>query len=160
MAELSKAKKKTKGKAKSRPRTPRKPRNWDNAISVAYIRMIGYPKVSQGQAALQVGVSERTVRAWESAPWWAQARQEARDRFLRGGDAAAMRGILLAFQDEKERGLMSRWWAERRMPELEPPRFKHEHGGPDGGPVPVFHGLSDEAVDLVKRKIFGLEEDE
>ena len=138
MTKRRKSKRKRKKRAAGTRNAPRKPRNWDNAISVAYIRLLGFPHVTQAQAATQVGVSERTVRAWEAAPWWSNAQSEARMRFLRGGDAAAMRGLMWAFGEDGERAHTSRWWADRRMPELAPPKMQHEHGGAGGEPIQVI----------------------
>jgi hypothetical protein len=138
-------------------RNPRKPRDWDKAISVAYIRMIGFPNVTQKQAATEAGTSERSVRAWEASPWWPDAQAEARQRWLRGGDAAAMSGILEGMKDPAEYAQMSRYWADRRIPELTPPRQRKEHTGPDGGPIQhVTHDLSnltDEELELAEQLI-------
>lgn len=135
------AKKTAKKKARKRnrataaSRVPGKPKKWDSAVSVAYLRMIHFPNISQKRAAGQVGVSERTVRAWEAAPWWVDAKAEARERFFCQGDAAAMRGLNAAFEDDEESARTSRWWAERRMPELAPPKLGIGIGNDDDKPV-------------------------
>lgn len=92
----------------------KKPQKWDKVVSAAYLRLLG---ASQEVAAKQVGVSERAVRNWEQCSWWDAALNEARNRWLSGGDSAAMRGILKALNSDNEYAVMSRWWMERRMPE-------------------------------------------
>ena len=112
----------------------RRPVNWDKVISVAYLRLLG---ASQSVAAEQAGASERSVRSWEACSWWKDALVEARQRWLRGGDAAAMRGLLKALSSETEYATTSRWWADRRIPELAPPNQKVDAtiSGPDGAPL-------------------------
>ncbi len=51
-----------------------KPRDWDKAISVAYLRL---RDESQADAAKPAGLGERTVRRWEKSAWWLQACLEA-----------------------------------------------------------------------------------
>jgi hypothetical protein len=87
------------------------------------MRMLG---ASQAEAATQAGVGERTLRRWEASYWWAAAQWEARERWLHGGDALAMKGLHQALQDPQEYASASKWWADRRIKELEPPRQRHE----------------------------------
>lgn len=138
MSAMHKTKKKRR-KVASDKRHARKPQNWDKAISAAYIRLLGAgaPKVTQAFTANQVGVAERTIRNWEAAPWWPKAQAEAKDRWLKGGDASAMRGIHLAMNDPDDHARTARWWAERRMPGFEPPKVRSELSGPNGGPIPT-----------------------
>lgn len=127
----------------------RLPYNWDKAISVAYLRLIG---ASQEVAAKEAGCSERSVATWEKKSWWPDAQAEARQRWLRGGDAMARRGLLRALSDGNEYAATSRWWADRRIPELKPPKVRSEISGPDGEPVEV--GIEDartQVADVVAR---------
>lgn len=71
--------------------SPRRPRNWANAVAAAYLRAIGGTQKAAAEAA---GCSERTLRTWEGADWWPDAMEEARDRWLVNLTAAA-RGTLL-----------------------------------------------------------------
>ena len=117
------------------PKDPvRRPHNWEKAISVAYLRLLG---ATQEVSAKQAGVGERTLRTWEGCSWWADAIAEARQRWLRGGDAAAMRGLSKALASETEYAATARWWAERRMPELKPPKLQVDAdvGGKAGAPL-------------------------
>jgi len=100
-------------------RETRKPQKWDKCVSAAYLRLLG---ATQKQAGKQVGVHDDTIHVWEHRPWWPDAVFEARSRWLRGGDAAAMRGLLKAFDDPEEYAQHARWWADRRIPEMAPPK--------------------------------------
>ena len=51
-----------------------RPNDWDKAISVAYLRMIGH---TQEEAAKGAGVGIRTSREWERSLWWLDAATEA-----------------------------------------------------------------------------------
>ena len=114
----------------------KRPRNWDKAISVAYLRATGD---SQEAAANQAGICERTVTAWEASPWWPDAVAEAHKRWLNGCDAKARRALRRALDDPLNYAQTARWWADRRIPELEPPKVRNEVTGKDGAPlVPVI----------------------
>lgn len=145
--------KKTVKKSAERKKREHRPRNWDKAVNLAYLRMVGYPRMTQETAAKRAGVSVRTLRDWENAPFWAAAKAEARDRWFNDGDAAAMQGILDGMTDPNESAQMSRWWAERHIPELAPPKQKSEITGANGGPIAVqdLSKLSDEELDLAER---------
>lgn len=123
----------------------KRPAKWDNAVSAAYLRLLG---ATQEDAAEQVGVVARTVRAWEGSPWWPEAEFEARQRWLKGGDSLARRGLYrgLRSQDDAIASTNARWWAERRMPEFAPPKLRHEHTGEDGGPIEVDLGALREDI--------------
>ena len=114
--------------------TVTQPNDWDKAVSAAYLRLLG---ASQAVTAKEAGVGERTLRTWETCGWWVNAEAEARSRWLRGGDAAAMRGIQKGLKSDSEYAVMSRWWADRRIEELKPPNLQVDAtvGGVDGGPV-------------------------
>ncbi len=101
----------------------RKPKNWDKAVSAAYLRVLGS---TQADTAKSVGVSERTVRSWEGSKWWPNAESEARNRWLKGIVDQAMAGLsdVLANRDANT----VRWVLERRMPEFAPPKMQHHVG--------------------------------
>jgi hypothetical protein len=103
----------------SKPAEPKKPVHWDERVSAAYLRMLG---ATQKQAAESVGRSERTIFAWEHQASWASALAEARARWLKGCDAAAMRALLKGLQESEQ--ATARWWADRRLPELKPPTVR------------------------------------
>jgi hypothetical protein len=113
-----------------------RPNDWDTACSAAYLRLLG---ATQKQAAEGAGCSVRSIGVWETCSWWADALAEARQRWLRGGDAAAMTGIMKALKDDREYAAMSKYWADRRIPELAPPSHKVDAtvGGPAGGPLEI-----------------------
>jgi hypothetical protein len=59
--------------------TPR-PKQWEKWVLYAYLRMMGATQKDAGSA---VGRAKRTVQDWEQATeWYAQARDEARQRWL------------------------------------------------------------------------------
>lgn len=130
MEETAKTKKPRRGH--SRPRSRKggsiatevaRPQKWDQAVSAAYLRILN---ATQAETAAQIGRADRTVRAWEGSPWWPDAVAEARSRWLAGGDGLAMRGIYrgLKSKDDSVASATARWWAERRVPELAPPRSR------------------------------------
>jgi len=57
----------------------KKPQNWDKAVSVAYLRLLG---LSQKNAAKGAGIGERTLARWELSEWWPDACAEAVDRWM------------------------------------------------------------------------------
>ena len=116
--------------AAPKPQNVRKPVNWDKAVSVAYLRLLG---VTQEKSAQQAGCSKRSIVSWEASKWWPDAMNEARQRWLQGGDQAAMRGLLNNLVREEPQ--TCRWWADRRIPELSPPKVKGEFGGGEGTPL-------------------------
>ena len=97
--------------------------NWDIAISAAYLRLLG---ATQEEAAEAAGCGVRTIQTWEKCDWWLEATNEARHRWLKGGDALAMKAILQALKDPGEYAHMGRYWADRRIPELKPPKQQAE----------------------------------
>ena len=56
-----------------------KPQNWDKAVSVSYLRLIG---LTQKKAAKAAGMGERTLRRFELSEWWPDACGEAVDRWM------------------------------------------------------------------------------
>jgi hypothetical protein len=116
-------------KAAEKKRGTKRPQNWDKAISVAYLRLLG---ATQVDAAERAGVSERVIRDWEISVWWKDAIAEARGRWLRGVESGAMNGILEGLGDPNEYAAMARWAAERILPEMAPPKHKLEASGVDG----------------------------
>lgn len=111
-----------------------KPQDWDIAVSVAYLRAIGH---TQEEAAKGAGCSIRTVRSWERSPFWPQAWEEAKQRWLKGVVAMTRRGLLTALNDSSEYAQTARWAAERLFPVFYPPRQKiqNEISGRDGDPI-------------------------
>jgi hypothetical protein len=107
------------------PRDPvGKPQNWDIVVSVAYLRLTG---ATQAVAAEGAGCSERSVVEWEKCSWWADAEREAQGRWLRGIDSRARVALERAFSDPEQSANTARWWADRRVPELAPPKVRQEH---------------------------------
>jgi len=134
----TKSKKKTQGKRK----IPKKPHNWDKAVSVAYLRLIG---ATQEQASISAKIAESTIYDWERSAWWKDAQFEANQRWLSEVDSATRHALLrnvVQATDIKERGNMARYIADRRIPEFKPPKNQTEVSGPNGGPISW--------VDLVK----------
>lgn len=134
------SKKKPKRKPAQIKRGVSKPRSWDKAVSVAFVRLIGG---SQEAAADSAGCARRQIVEWERSPWWPDAVAEARTRWFQGGDQRTMRALYQALSDGDAN--TARWWADRRIPELQPP--KQRLSGPDGGAIPIT-GLVLNADDL------------
>lgn len=112
------------------------------AEAVAFLRLLG---ATQELAAKEVGVGTRTVRAWEGSDWWPKAREAARKRWFRQGNEATMRGILGALDRRDAEGYtMMRWWAERRIEELAPPRQKHDVNAKIDIPYTLLADLTEE----------------
>lgn len=120
--------------AAPKQKTDRKPRNWDKVTAAAYLRLLGG---SQEISAKGAGCSRRSVQMWEKKSWWKDALDEARDRWLQDGDAAAMRTHLAIFNDPAERGVHTRWAMERRFAEFKPPPTRVGFGDGDGDGEPV-----------------------
>lgn len=114
------------------PKKIGKPRDWEKAVSVAYLRSIDY---TQKEAAEAAGVGERTIQHWEKQPWFGEAIMEAHSRWLAGVATGARRGILRAFKDPEEYARTARWAAERVFPELAPPKQRVGVTGKDDGPI-------------------------
>ena len=56
-----------------------KSHDWDKAVSVAYLRLLG---LSQKKAAKGAGIGERTLARYELSEWWPEACGEAVDRWM------------------------------------------------------------------------------
>lgn len=108
--------------------------HWDKLVSAAYLRMLG---ATQDEAATAVGRTDRTIREWESdAELWAQARAEARTRWLSDlSDKARKR--LLESLDKPENGDLALKVLERMDDALLPAKQRAEHTGEGGGPVEI-----------------------
>lgn len=101
-----------------------KPRDWDKAVSAAYLRLIGQ---SQKDAATGAGVGQRSLRRWETCSWWEDARDEARDRWL-NDLVAESRATLFRVVQEGD-GLRAMQILERMDPKMAPPAQKLQHSG-------------------------------
>lgn len=138
-----KEKSKSKKSAENKDRVSR-PQNRDKALSAAYLRLLG---ASQGRAATEAGCAVRALRDWETCSWWPDMLAEARQRWLRGGDAAAMYGSMRAFKDPREYAQHSRWWMDRRIKELKPPSL--QLAGEGGGPVKIqYLTIGDQRIEF------------
>ena len=122
---------------------PRRPAHWEKRVSAAYLRILG---ATQAEAARAVGRSERTIRLWESDPSWADARREAEERWLADLKDASRRAVLQAVREGNAQiGLAL---LERLDERLAPPKQRHEHAGPDGGPIAIeVYAYRDEAAE-------------
>ena len=104
----------------------RKPHNWDKAVSVAYLRLLG---LSQKKAAKGAGIGERTLARWELSEWWPLACAEAVDRWMQQVEIEARSTVMQAV---KEGDVATAWKVlERINRRLAPPRQLHgvEHSG-------------------------------
>jgi hypothetical protein len=71
---------------------PPRPKHWERLVLFAYLRMMGSTQKDAGSA---VGRSRRTAQAWEeNKPLYAQAREEARRRWLAEVSDAARQALL------------------------------------------------------------------
>jgi hypothetical protein len=93
----------------------RLPQQWELVVSCAYLRLIG---TSQKETAKTVGVGERNLHRWEHCSWWKEALVEASNKWLKKADAQSRRVLLKAMEDGDD-ATTARWWAERRIPELQ-----------------------------------------
>ena len=115
--------------------TQKRPRHWDNLVSVAYFRMCG---LTQKEAARAVGVSERTIRNYEAHPSFCEAKNEARNRWFVSLGLRA-RAALFSALGEKGKGDLGLKVLERLDPRLAPPNQRYEHSGLDGSPIERVH---------------------
>ena len=111
-----------------------KPRDWDKAVSAAYLRLIGR---SQEEAAKHAGVGERTLQRYEVSEWWPQACREAESRWLKGLVFISQQTLFKAIE-AGDANLAFRV-TERHIKALAPPSQRHEHSGPDGAPIETQH---------------------
>lgn len=103
---------------------PKRPPNWDRRVAAAYLLAIG---LNQEQAAESVGSKPRTLYDWRQHESWPDAQAEARRLWLVDVDELAMAAIKASL-DKKSIGT-ALWIAERRIPELAPPKSRVEHSG-------------------------------
>ena len=95
----------------------------EKMVSAAYLRLLGH---TQEQAATSVGVSERTVWAWENERTdWPDVVREARKRWLSGLAGTARDTLHKAIRDVQN-GKLALDVIERLDPDLLPARMRHE----------------------------------
>lgn len=109
-----------------------RPRDWDTAVSAAYIRVIGG---TQKQAAAAAGCGERSIRDWENSDFWEAAKKEAADRWLNGVVAHSRKTLIHHFEGEEGDPNLALKLLERLDNRLLPPKVRSELSGPDGGPI-------------------------
>ena len=117
-----------------------RPRQWEKWVLYAYLRMMGMTQKAAGSA---VGRAKRTVAEWEEAKMlFAQAREEARKRWLTEVGDAARTTLLKALQGED--GDLALKVLERIDPDLSPPtqrvKLHHEVGEGLSGLLIAFRG--------------------
>ena len=103
-----------------------KPHNWDKALSVAYLRLLG---LSQKKAAKGAGIGERTLARWELSDWWPEACREAVDRWMQQLEIECRTTVMTAV---KEGDVATDWKVLERIDRrLAPPRQGHDinHSG-------------------------------
>lgn len=115
---------------------PKRPKHWPNMVRAAVIRQMDG---TQEEAAEAAGRSVRTIRDWEGGDIWPDALREAESHWLVNLKRASMRSVLKGAGRNPDMGLKI---LERMMPQLAPPKQKHELSGPNGGPIPVESRLS------------------
>lgn len=98
-----------------RPPVPR-PRYWEKRVLAAYLRMLGATQAVAGKA---VARNARRIREWEADATWAQAREEARQRWL-GELTDAARVTLLTTLKDVSQGFLALQVLERIDPDLAP----------------------------------------
>ena len=95
----------------------------EKMVSAAYLRLFDN---SQKDTADAVGVSERTIWAWENERAdWPDIVQEARARWLRGLAGIARKTLKKALADAQN-GKLALDVIERLDPKLLPARMRHE----------------------------------
>ena len=119
-----------------------KPRDWDKAISVAFLRLC---KRSQKVAANVAGVGARTVRRWEKSDWWPEACRDASSRWLQGLVYVSQQTLYEAIEEGDARLALK--VTERRIPELAPPRIAHELFGKGSEAIPITMVVHDVSAD-------------
>jgi hypothetical protein len=103
-----------------------KPRDWEKATAVAYLRLIG---LTQIDAAKGAGIGVRTLRRYEVSDWWPEACREAVDRWMQQLEIEARSTVMQAV---KEGDVATAWKVLERIDRrLAPPRQLHgvEHRG-------------------------------
>ena len=92
-----------------------KAKDRQKALNAARLRLMG---ATQAEAGAAVGVSERTIRAWESDSEWSGVTSEARSKYLAGLAAKTRRALLESLDDPQSRAATARFLAPRVLPEL------------------------------------------
>ena len=72
------------------------PRDWDKAVNVAYLRLIG---LTQKKAAKAAMIGERTLRRYELSDWWPQACGEAVGRWMQQLEIEARTTVMTAVRE-------------------------------------------------------------
>jgi len=101
-----------------------RPSNWPKRVSAAYLRLIGATQVVAAEAE---GVSDRTIRSWESHPSWPEAQAEARSLWLDKVSDAARATLHRSIKAGDAQS--ARWLLERVAEELGPPIARIDHRG-------------------------------
>ena len=120
---------------------PDKPRDWDKAVAAAYLRLIGGTQVEAAEGA---GLGLRTLQGYEKCEWWAEAQEEASNRWLKHIVGAARHSLAKGIKDDPNLAFKV---LERMDPRLLPPKQRMELGGHEGGPIEFTLVLGDNAVD-------------
>ena len=117
-----------------------KPHNWDKAVSVAYLRLLG---LSQKKAARGAGIGERTLARGELSDWWPDACHEAVDRWMQQVEIEARSTVMQAIKEGDVVTAMK--VLERLDKRLAPPRQQLgvQHSGEITTPV---REMSDEEL--------------
>lgn len=102
---------------RQRPDAITAPHRYEVAVLAAYFRAMG---ASQAKAAKAVGVDRSTIERWERSEFWSDACDDAHHRWIRAMDQKARAAI--AVNMEANDATTARWYAERRIPELAPPK--------------------------------------
>lgn len=125
--------------------TVERPRDWDKAVSAAYLRSIGF---SQPKAAASAGVGERTLARWELSAFWKDALDEAQDRWLSGLRQNARTLLLASMASEDGDPALALRVLERLEAPLHP-KHTMEHTGAEGGIIQV--NVTHEIIDPAER---------
>ena len=117
-----------------------KPRDWDKAVSVAYLRLIG---LTQAKAAKGAGTGVRTLRRYEASDWWPDACGEAVGRWMQQLEIECRTTIMAAVKEGDVQTAVK--MLERLDRRLAPPRQSHgiEHSGEV---VTAIRAMSDEEI--------------
>ena len=117
-----------------------KPHNWDKAVSVAYLRLLG---LSQKKAARGAGIGERTLARYELSEWWPEACREAVDRWMQQIEIECRSTVMAAVMAGDVTTALK--ILERIDRRLAPPRQSHdiEHSG---GIATSVRAMSDEEL--------------
>lgn len=116
---MARKKKKT---AKSNGKV-RKPHSWEKAVMAAYLLATDH---TQAEAAELAGIAPRSLWDWMHSDWWGQAKQEGIERWNSEIIALARVGIKSGLRDSDESAAMSKYVADRMIPELAPPKVRQE----------------------------------